>query len=113
MKKLKTMDEFKDYWDSIQYNILDHADKVSKVVKYILPMVISKIDKSSNIYVRERKGNTGNVIWVSINAKRYCFSYDHLNEKITLKGESIRGPIIYSFSNSDSFDNVETIFGSL
>lgn len=54
-----------------------------------------------------------NVLWLQVNSRKLCFSYNHSIEAIEIKEGTIQGTILASFNNSTPILDVKIFFERL
>ena len=80
-----------------------HAPQVEEVLPLLAGIVLAHVDMSAGLQVKTYKGNYANVAWVRKGGNRYAFSYDHTGQKIQLKENTVRGKLLDSFNNADTY----------
>lgn len=111
-QKITTIDELRDYLRRVMHRADHHADDVNEVVLAIAGGVVwSKDDKPLEVYTRQ--GEMTNVLWFSVNGKRYALSYDHEEGEIDLRRGGTHGSNIGSFSNETTNEAIRTILDDL
>jgi hypothetical protein len=53
------------------------------------------------------------VLWVWINDNRYAFSYNHNEQCIDIRRESVRGSILNRFDNNTTIEDLLNFFNGL
>lgn len=80
-----------------------HAPNVVAVVMPLSQAVRSRLNLTvDKIEVYERNGQTARTCWITIQQKRYVFTYNHSTGKIDLKNRSLQGPVLHTFENDTS-----------
>jgi hypothetical protein len=111
-KDVTGVDELQEYMNGVVERADHHGHNVNEIVFALVGAVISYKDPEP-IEVRGREGALKNVLWVTINGKRYVLSFQHKTGEIELRRESLRGAVVHSFSNSTPISEVKRVFKSL
>jgi len=92
----------------------DHGGKVLNVIQPLSDEVRKRINLNTDkVEVYERNGNMARTCWVTIQGRRYAFSYNYKTEKIDLRDRSIQGAKRFDFDNSTSFSDIQSEVGKL
>jgi hypothetical protein len=89
-----------------------HAGQVTGVALALLGGIIWRGNPGS-IEIRQYAGSPANVLWVTINGRRYAFVYNHTAGQIEIRDRTQSGVTLHSFSNTTSMTDVETVFRTL
>lgn len=68
---------------------------------------------TQDVQVRTRLGSIANMMWITIEGKRYVLNYNHAQQVIELKSDSAKGNIIAVFDDNTSLAEVRRIFSNL
>lgn len=107
---INEIDLLKKYFSGVIERADHHADNVNEIAFALIGGVIWR---ATDIKVKEYGGATANILWMIVNDKRYCFSFNHSSEDIEVKENSINGNVIATFSNNTSIGEVKKFFESL
>ena len=110
--KVTDIDTLQKYFTGIISRADHHAEQVDEITFALVGTIILWKD-SSPIEVMTHNGDMKNAFWVKINNKRYAFSYNHETYTIEMRENSIKGRVIYSFSNATSLSELINIFRNL
>ena len=80
------------------------------VIKHLRDVLLSVNPEYMAIY--HRNDDIKNVIWFKINGNMYVLSYRH-TKNISLINKNLKGMVICTFDNSDSFEDVKKVFDDL
>lgn len=105
------IDLLKKYFSGVIGRADHHADNVNEIVFALIGGVIWRA--TEDIQVKEYDGAPANILWMVVNTKRYCFSFNHSSGNIEVKENSIKGNVIATFSNSTPIGDVKKFFESL
>jgi len=112
-KKLTEIETLNAYLNGVMGRADHHAHKVREIALALVGAIIWKKDNGESISVMTQNNETKNVLWVTINKKRYAFSYNHEIGKIEMKEGTVRGKIIYSFDNDTELSLIRDKFNNL
>ena len=101
-----------EYINGVMYRANHHADNVSEVTLALSGAIIWRKD-DDDIEVFEREGQMANVLWVSIEGKRYAYSYNHDVSTIEMRFGSTQGEVLHSFSNHTTNREIKDAFERL
>ena len=107
---IKNLDQFNDYYAGVVARSKHHADEVDIVIKHLRDVLLSVNPEYMVIY--HRNDDIKNVIWFKINGNMYVLSYRHI-KNISLINKNLKGMVICTFDNSDSFEDVKKVFDKL
>lgn len=105
------IDLLKKYFSGVIGRADYHADNVNEIAFALIGRVIWRA--TEDIQVKEYDGAPANILWMVVNTKRYCFSFNHSSGNIKVKENSIKGNVIATFNNSTPIANVKKFFESL
>jgi hypothetical protein len=112
-RTITSIDELQDYLAGVSARADHHAQGVSAIILAIAGAIVLFKEPRREIRVMEREGETGNVLWVYINGKRYALSYRHDTQAVEVRQNNIQGIALASFDNNDSATRVVTFFAGL
>lgn len=112
--EIKNLDQFNEYYAGVVARSKHHADEVNIVIKHLRDVLLSVNPEYLAIYHRNDNSDDKikNVIWFKTNGNMYVLSYRH-TKNISLINKNLKGCIICTFDNSDSFDDVKKVFDML
>jgi hypothetical protein len=108
---IDSIDILQKYLAGVLHRADHHAGNVEGVALTLMGAVIWKSD--GEIKVREYAGEPANIIWFSVSGRKYAMTYDHGNETILLRKNIKNGPVLHSFSNSSSYQDIIAAFKAL
>jgi hypothetical protein len=109
--KIDDVKILKEYLKGIFTRSMHHAHNVNEIIFPLIGLILLFSD--GDIQVRDQDGELKNVLWFTINEKKYAMKYDHSLNSITLHSGSSTGPIVEKFQNSDSNQFLINIFNCL
>ena len=89
-----------------------HAGQVKAIALALLGGVVWRADPDS-IEIKQYAGELANVLWLTVNGRRYALVYDHETAKIEIRDRVQTGPALHSFDNQTPVQDVEAVFGGL
>ena|SRR5260221_10793193 len=110
-RHIATLSDLQEYIRSLQANSLHHAAGMLEVFPKVLVAAIGRMD-SGTLHAWERDGETKNAAWCDFNRATHFFSYEH-NGAVTVKAQSMQGPVVERFDNSDAFDDISRRLAAL
>lgn len=113
-RRLETNDEIDEFIGKVIGEAEDHAPQVEAVIQPLSDAVRKRIDLNRDkVEVFERDGNLARTCWVTIEGKRYVFSYEYDGGRIVAKHRSTHGQPFANFDNSTSPDVIASFAGGL
>lgn len=117
-RKLNTDDDIDAFIDAFIDKVIDearhHAGAVQNVIQPLSDTVRERIDISHDtVEVYERNGNLARTCWVTIEGRRYVFSYNYGEGRIDLRDRSTRGKLRHHFDNESSQDEIASVVAEL
>jgi hypothetical protein len=101
-----------EYVNGVMARADHHADKVTGIALALLGAIIWRGEPDS-IEIKQYAGNLANVLWVSIEGKRYAFAFNHDTEQIEVRDRTQSGKPLRSFDNGTPLADLEQFFRSL
>lgn len=84
-----------------------HGANVNAIIKPLSDEVRRRLILTRDkVEVYERNGNLARTCWVTINARRYCFSYNYDTQNIELKDRSTQGAVRKTFNNNTTLADI-------
>lgn len=111
-QQLTEIDALREYLSGILNRADHHAQNVNEVSLSIAGGVVWRKDDDP-LKVMTRDGKMTNVLWFTVNQKRYALSYNHDTAEIELRANSLQGQIVASFSNAMTNAQVRAVFCEL
>ncbi len=111
--KIKTVEELKKYFAEVVNKSKHHAPNVNEIIYPMLGLIVLKLDQKSEILARSYNGNPANMLWININGSKYAFCYQHTDDIIEIRKDSIKGNILYKINNQTGIANLKGIFDKL
>ena len=101
------------YADGVMRRAAHHAGNVGAVALALLGGIIWRA-KPGSVEIKQYDGDLANVLWwESLNGNKYACVYNHQNQAVEIRSQSVRGPVLHSFSNSTTVTDVERVFATL
>lgn len=88
-----------------------HALMVNEIVLALIGGVIWR--STDDVQVKQYAGNPANILWMTIEDRRYCFAYKHESSEIEIRDGGIKGVVLHTFNNTTSIADVKDIFQNL
>lgn len=109
---IHNIDILREYLSGVLDRANHHAQNVNEIALAIAGGIIWRT--TNNIKVLSREGEMKNVLWLQVNTRILCFTYNHSNNgSIEVKEGSTRGDIIATFNNTASIADVKLFFENL
>lgn len=112
-KQVRDIDTLKTYIAGVVERAGHHAPGVEDIVLALAGAVVWRKDPTTPLKVNTRDGQMTNVLWVEIGGKRYAFSYNHDQQTVEVRAQTLQGAVMRSFSNSTPVNEVKAFFGGL
>lgn len=112
-KTLTTLNDFQSYIRGVAGRALHHAPNVDAVFLALAGAVLLFKDRGTDLECRGYRGNTGNVLFITIHGKRYVFGYNHKKESVEIREDTGRGRVLASFTNASSLRKIVKLFRGL
>lgn len=104
---IKDISQLHDYLKGVMERAEHHAPEVSEIVLALAGGVIASLN-GGTIQVYTYKGSPANIVWVTVNNKRYCFKYNHEDKEIVVCHNSCKEQPFRTFTNSSPISEVKT-----
>ena len=102
-RQLNTDTEIDTFISKVICEANHHGAQVEAIIKPLSDEVRQHLDLSRDtVKVYERNGKLARTCWVSINGRRYVFSYNYDTTKIELRAKTTQGANLFAFDNSTS-----------
>jgi hypothetical protein len=101
-----------DYTSGVMGRVDHHAGQVRGVALALLGGIIWRSEPGT-IEIKQYAGDLANVVWSTINGKRYAFAYNHKTQMIEIRDRTQSGPALHSFNDQTPVGDVERIFRAL
>ena len=111
--RVNDVEVLKEYFTAVVGRSEHHAPNVNEVIYTLLGLIILTMDENSDIQVRGTEGATGNMLWFTVNGKRYAFRYEHEDDTIEIREHSYKGVLVAKIANSTSTKELKKIFANL
>lgn len=113
--KINNLQDLNNYITKV-IEAADHAPNIASTIPYLQQTVLSRFiwgNHNYKIEIYSRNGNMARTCWLTLNNKRYVFTYNYTNQKIDLKMKSLQGNLIADFDNSSSLAAITNIINTL
>jgi hypothetical protein len=100
------------YAEGVMERADHHAGQVKAIALALLGGIVWKAD-SGSIEIKQYDGELANVLWLTVNGRRYALAYNHKTGKIEIRDRTQTGPALHSFDNQTPVADVEMIFRGL
>ena len=107
---IKTVEELQEYLIRISGRAAHHAQNVNQVILALAGAVVLFKDPGTYLEILTRHGNRKNVLFLTINGTRYVFSYNHQQQTVDIKKDSLQGTVVGSFTNDTQYSQILQIF---
>ena len=107
------IEDLRAYLNGVMNRADHHAGNVNEIALALVGAILWRKEDDEPIKIMTREGQTGNVLWVKINGKRYVFSYNHTTVQIEMRQGSTQGSTLHVFDNKTPLSSVRTIFEAL
>jgi hypothetical protein len=113
-RKLTTNQQIDAFIAKVIAEAHHHGGKVEHVIQPLSDEVRQRLSLGiDKVEVYERNGNLARTCWVTLQGKRYVFSYNYQSEKIELRDQSTQGTVRFEFDNSTSLAAIQREVGML
>lgn len=113
-RKLTTDAEIDDFIAKVIGEARHHGGKVANVIQPLSDEIRKRLNLAKDkVEVYERKGKLARTCWVTLQGKRYVFSYNYATEKIELRDQSTQGAVRFQFDNATSLADIQREVGKL
>jgi hypothetical protein len=100
------------YANGVMDRVEHHAGNVGAIALALLGAIIWRGEPGS-VEIKQYAGELANVLWVTVNGRRYAFSYNHQTSEIEMRDRTVQGPTIRAFNNQTPVTDVEAVFRAL
>ena len=108
---ISTLTLLTEYINGVMDRANHHAQNINEVVLALVGAVIWKA--TQDIEVRTYQGEMANILWLTIDSRRYAIAFNHHTGRIEIRERSTQGTVIHEFDNSVTNDEVKRIFEDL
>lgn len=88
-----------------------HANGVNEIALALIGGIIWRT--TDEIEVKEYAGSPANILWMTVNENRYCFTYNHQKDCIEVKNRTQNGDVCFTFNNQTPIAEVKQFFAQL
>ena len=106
------VDVLHQYAEGVMNRAAHHAGQVKGIALALLGGIIWRGEPGS-IAIKQYAGSPANVLWVTINGKRYAFAYNHATGEIEIRNRTQSGTALHGFNDQTAVAHVESVFRSL
>jgi hypothetical protein len=100
------------YVEGVMERAGHHAAQVKAIALALLGGIVWRADPGS-IEIKQYASGLANVLWLTVNGRRYALAYNHETAKIEIRDRVQIGPALHSFDNQTPVQDVETVFRGL
>ncbi len=111
--KVNNVLELKEHFLKVVDRAENHVPAVNEIIYPLLGFIILIMDDKSDIQVRANEGDSGNMLWLSTNGRRYAFRYEESSQSIVIRKGSFTGESIAKVNNSTSTKHLKQVFSQL
>jgi len=105
-KQIDLVQALQEYLIGVTNRADHHGENVFEIISHLVRVVIICHD-TDTIECRTYSGKTTNILRFEINGKSYAFRYEHANNGyIELRQNNERGPVLDTYTNAQSLDDV-------
>src|SRR5688500_15315889 len=99
-RTVSDVDTLQEYIRGVMSKANHHAQVVNEIVLTIAGSIIWRKDDDTEIEVRERNGQMGNVLWVTIGGRQYAHSWNRRTGTVEVRQDTLQGPTVARFDNN-------------
>lgn len=107
---INSVDQLQQYLMGVSGRATHHAPNVTEVIFALAGAVVLFKDSNTQLEARTYRGTPANVLYLTINGIRYVFTYNHQQQSVDIRRNSVRGRVVGSFSNLTSLRQILQIF---
>jgi hypothetical protein len=100
------------YAEGVMNRADHHAGEVKAIALALLGGIVWRAD-SGSIEIKQYDRELANVLWLTVNGRRYALAYNHKTEKIEIRDRTQSGAALHSFDNRTPVADIENIFRGL
>lgn len=89
-----------------------HAGQVKAIALALLGGIVWRAEAGS-ISIKQYDGELANVLWLTVNKRRYALAYNHKTGRIEIRDRTQNGPALHTFDNQTPISEVESAFRAL
>lgn len=108
---IQSLNTLKDYIDGVMARADHHANGVNEIVLALIGGVVWR--STDEVVVKQYNGASANILWMKVNDKTYCFTYNHSIDSVEVKDRTMNGKVIYTFNNLTPISEIKQFFASL
>ena len=108
---ITTLTLLNEYINGVMNRANHHGQNVNEVVLTLAGAVVWKA--TQDLEVRTYGDSTANILWLTVNGRRYATAYNHQAEKIEIRDRSQNGEVLASFNNQTTAAAIKQFFASL
>jgi hypothetical protein len=98
---VKDMDTLHTYLQGVMDRAKHHAGPVMGVVATVCGCIVWRADPGS-LEVKQYSGEMKNVLWVAINGKFYCFTYNHRLLSVEIRQNTMTGKVLHTLNDTNT-----------
>lgn len=113
-RRLSTNFEIDDFIANIFKEAKHHAPNVKSVIQPLSDQVRRRLNMAVDVVaVYERNGKLARTCWVTLNGKRYVFSYNYSKKQIVMRRGTLRGYILFEFDHATSIAQIQSAVATM
>lgn len=87
-----------------------HGQNVNEIVLTLAGAVIWRA--TPDVEVRTYNDETSNILWLTINGRRYAVAYNHQTLNIEIRNRNQNGTVLTTFNNASTAADAKRIFAA-
>lgn len=105
---ITTLTLLNEYINGVMTRADHHGQNVNEVVLTLAGAVIWR--STQDVEVKTYKGETANILWLTVGSNRYALAYNHRTTNIELRERTFNGNVRATFNNNTPADEVKRVF---
>ena len=112
-KTIESINDLQEYLSGVMFRADHHGHEFREAALILAGLIVLYKDHDAELEVRTRNESMANILWTTIQGKRYAFAYNHNTEAIEIRDRNLKGPALHSITNKMSFAELRNIVKSL
>ena len=109
--EVSNISEFQNYFSGVMGRANHHADCVNEIIRALVGGVVWR--SNGQFKVKQYAGSPANMLWMEVDAKKYCFKFNHEEGCIEVHKNTHNGEVLKKFNNSTPLSEVKSFFEEL